>query len=378
MQNSTLSVQYILPDQGISFPDQIDSLFSKIKPLINDHFPVKLTFFTECPSSSDYHEKSLIIQQAKQINNIAAPVATICQLPAFGNDIVLEICSIQIAAYHFEISGENDYMILKNSETKVLFGSVPSYMYSSFKENVNASFKRLHHILEVNDFQFSNIIRQWNYIQDIYKQNSQNNRFSQNYQIFNNYRSINFDTCEFKNAYPVATGIGVNYGGCCIEVIAIKGKNLNIIPIQNSRQIDAHCYSNHVLTGKSVEKLEKNLNPKFERAKYFGSRSINMLLISGTASIIGEETVNIDDVEGQTITTIDNIELLVDKAKLINNAPYKILNYRAYVKNQLDCEKVKKICLKKWGNTQGIILLADICRENLLVEIECSYVFEKE
>jgi len=376
MQKSILSVQYLYPEHNNSFENQVVSLFAQLKPLINEYFPIKLTFFAMVSSKSEYQEKLTIIQNEKQINNIVSPVSLVCQSPACNKKLVLELCLIQISNDIFEIIYEDDFLLLKNNETEILFANTLSYKHSEFEHNVSEAFDNLNRIFEKRKFQYSDVVRQWNYIQDILKLTPQSDSLKQHYQVFNDYRSINYQTSNFKEGYPVATGIGVDQGACGIEVIAIKGVGFNIIPIHNSRQVDAHCYSDHVLVGMPIEKLKKNSSPKFERAKLFESEFINMLLVSGTASIIGEETVFLNDVEGQTQTTIDNIELLLNQAKSTKWKSFKILNYRVYLKNQSDYEKVRDICEEKYGNAPGIIVISDICRNNLLVEIECNYIFE--
>ena len=44
--------------------------------------------------------------------------------------------------------------------------------------------------------------------------------------------------------------------------------------------------------------------------------------------------------------------------------------FRAYVKNYKDIEIVKKLCKEAFPNTDGIYVVADICRDELLTEIE--------
>jgi hypothetical protein len=266
---------------------------------------------------------------------------------------------------------------LKMDETEVLFTSIVSYQHQYFDENLEAVFDKLNQIFKNENFQYSDVLRQWNYIEDILQQDKFGDGIKQHYQIFNDYRSVNYDPFVFNQGYPVATGIGVQQGKCCIEVIAVRGNHFNVVPIHNKQQVDAYAYSERVLVGMPIEKLDRNSSPKFERAKLLELPLTNLLLISGTASIIGEETVCVDDVEGQTQTTIDNIDVLVEQAKLIMGTSCKVLNYRAYVKRPCDCQKVKEICEKKYCEAQGILLLADICRDDLLVEIECNYIFEK-
>ncbi len=58
--------------------------------------------------------------------------------------------------------------------------------------------------------------------------------------------------------------------------------------------------------------------PQFERALLIANRKEAVLHISGTASIIGQETVGKDDIEKQTIVTINNMGLLSDAGRINN------------------------------------------------------------
>ena len=104
------------------------------------------------------------------------------------------------------------------------------------------------------------------------------------------------------------------------------------------------------------------------------------LFISGTASIIGQETIGIDDVEKQTIVTLENINKLANQKRigqLITNTDIewgKFILLRVYVKNQTDFFKVKNICKERFPDVPSIFIESDICRDNLLVEIEAEFL----
>ena len=104
------------------------------------------------------------------------------------------------------------------------------------------------------------------------------------------------------------------------------------------------------------------------------------LFISGTASIIGQDTIGIDDIEEQTIVTLDNINKLTDSGRISHlsgeagsDAGNPIL-IRVYIKNQEDFTKVKAICEKRYPGVPSVYIEADICRDNLLVEIEAEFL----
>jgi enamine deaminase RidA (YjgF/YER057c/UK114 family) len=234
-------------------------------------------------------------------------------------------------------------------------------------------------ILAAEGLNFGNVTRIWNYIEDIIGTYQQKNDLYQNYQIFNDVRTLYYSKCEFKNGYPSSTGIGMAKGGIGIEFIAIDSpENLHIIPVKNQLQKDAYRYSENVLIGSSSLKLIKNSTPKFERATLVASQTNGYLLVSGTASIKDEKTTNLDNVTGQTKNTLLNINSLIQSAsdKYYDGKNPDRCYYRVYVKRMEDIQSVKLICENYFKNSSSQYLVADICRSELLVEIECVSVFD--
>ena len=100
-------------------------------------------------------------------------------------------------------------------------------------------------------------------------------------------------------------------------------------------------------------------------------------LVSGTASIVEAKTVHIGDVERQTEQTIENIERLIAEENFArHNMPgvgatlADIAKLRVYVKHAEDYEKCRNIVEAKLPDIPAIYLHADVCRPDLLVEIE--------
>jgi len=146
--------------------------------------------------------------------------------------------------------------------------------------------------------------------------------------------------------------------------------------VKNPRQTDAYNYSQEVLIGNSSGKKTGKNTPKFERAKYVSLNGHKVVFISGTASILNEKTIGIHDVNKQTLVTIDNISGLIADENLRHSGVSKTsgtIQYtflRIYVKDASDLASVRDICEKKFGDIPKSYLIADICRDDLLVEIE--------
>jgi len=56
----------------------------------------------------------------------------------------------------------------------------------------------------------------------------------------------------------------------------------------------------------------------------------------------------------------------------IEEYPDKYSYLRVYVKNRSDISVVRELCTKHFGDIPATFVQADICRDNLLVEIEAE------
>jgi len=98
------------------------------------------------------------------------------------------------------------------------------------------------------------------------------------------------------------------------------------------------------------------------------------LFISGTASIVGHETIHRGDVVAQTRETMINIGALLDEAnRVVGAARYSLegLRLKVYVRNPSDLAAIEATLSQLLISAADIVYLqADVCREDLLVEIE--------
>ncbi|HRX12977.1 MAG TPA: hypothetical protein P5210_15045, partial [Draconibacterium sp.] len=199
----------------------------------------------------------------------------------------------------------------------------------------------------------------------------------QHYQEFNNARSAIYGTLFNEKGYPAATGIGMKCGGIIIEFLAVQSNNIKSEPINNPSQIAAHTYSKNVLAG---EECLLKTTPKFERARYLELFGKKLIFISGTASIIGERTVGVGNPAEQTEITINNIKQLYSK-EILNQLSTETLNpkyghARVYIKNRKDFPVIKRTFKSHFGKLPVVYIIADICRNDLLVEIEGKVILE--
>ena len=248
---------------------------------------------------------------------------------------------------------------------------------SDTRSAAEAAFNQMKGILENEGMSFNHLVRQWNYIGNILEIKDG----YQNYQVFNEVRSEFYQKYRTIHGYPAATGIGLKLGGVTIDFCAVLPNEAVLIkPIDNPNQVNAYEYGQQVLRGMPCEGMSVKHPPQFERALLLTRKVKSTLFISGTASILGQDTIGIDDVERQTIVTIENINKLTDQKRIgqmisgtdIDWGQFILL--RVYVKKTEDILQVKKICMEKYPEIPQAFVESDICRDNLLVEIEAEFL----
>ena len=383
-----LSIQNIHSLSSGDFLTQLHSCFRQIEHNSIDKRAkrriVKITVFSSCKDNADYLMKMNLLNDTLALSEkYQAPYSLVSQ-PPIDCETMMEVWILDHSGteptFTFTQGEQSSVLHIDCPDFSCLFSTQFSAKHETFKENTLETFSKLDSTLRSNGFDYSEIVRQWNYIENIVRLDTLIDKHLQNYQIFNDMRSLFYEKSDFMNGYPSATGIGMEYGGCTIEAIAFKEKKRNSIrPVTNSFQVDAHSYSSTVLTGKAIEEIIRVSTPKFERGKYLHFGDDGFLFISGTASIIGEQTVFTEDVAKQTLTTLSNIDHLVSMNNLNHNkisitSQPQLLNYRVYLKNESDYTIVKSLCDIHYGIDNGFIVKADICRSNLLIEIEANYL----
>ncbi len=367
---------YIKPENACgNLNAQLQSCLMQLEKINSGKRIFKLNFFVDTNSNSEY-DKLLndLRDQLKELVGREILVSFIAQAPLS--------CKVIVEAYYYDpeywdyqmiSEGKNATALFSNGGTEILMGTVHANDNSSCKLNAEKAFDELVETFEEAQFPLNSIIRQWNYLEDILGFDDEEQR----YQEFNNVRSDAYGNVFDQKGYPAATGIGMRHGGVLIEFVAAKSKELLTQPVDNTEQVSAHNYSEKVLVGK-----EWNLKttPKFERARYFRYRDKKMIFISGTASIIGEMTVGVGDAAKQTEVTIQNMQRLYSE-EVLAGLPDDVANpkfghARVYVKDRKDYGKIRSEVKKFYGDLPVVYILADICRDDLLVEIEGKVILE--
>lgn len=160
---------------------------------------------------------------------------------------------------------------------------------------------------------------------------------------------------------PAACALGTGEGALVVYFIASHQRPVNI---ENPRQTSAYRYP----------KLYGPRAPTFSRASLLALPGCEVFFVSGTASIVGHESVHYGDVVAQTEEIIRNLEVLVEQANLKSlRGAYAVrdLRLKVFVRHAADVPAVAGVLRQSLGEgVDAVYLLADVCREELLVEIE--------
>ena len=170
-------------------------------------------------------------------------------------------------------------------------------------------------------------------------------------------------------AFPASTGIGTAGRSISLSALAVVSDNDNVVavPLENPRQTAAYAYS----AGYSPT------SPKFSRGLALCHGEDTTLFISGTASITNSETRHAGDVVAQAHELLENITALISEDNLSRHGlPGRGTTLeglgvaRVYVKRPQDYARVRAVCEQRLGAVPASYVVADVCRPELLVEIE--------
>ncbi len=199
--------------------------------------------------------------------------------------------------------------------------------------------------------------RVWNYLAGINHETHGLERYRQ----FNIGRHEAFLACR-RGAIgnvPAACALGLAAGPLSIAFLAADRPAL---PIENPRQVSAYHYPADY----------GPRSPTFSRAALAYPPGRELLLVSGTASIVGHQTVHPGDAAGQCRESLANIAALLAEAGRRGRGTYALadLSYRVYVRHAADFPAIREVFAAACGTAEAVFVQADICRADLLVEIE--------
>jgi chorismate lyase/3-hydroxybenzoate synthase len=195
------------------------------------------------------------------------------------------------------------------------------------------------------------VLRLWNYFDAINEGDGDDER----YRRFCVGRARGM-TGVWQDRYPAATAIGRHDGVRVLQVYALAARVAGL-PVENPRQINAWLYPREF--GPTP--------PTFARGM---TTPAGQLLISGTAAVVGSASRHHHDVAAQLDETLMNVESLIRSAN-VASGPGRGSLLKVYVRDANDASLVAAKLAEATDNADGVMILCgDICRRELLVEID--------
>jgi chorismate lyase/3-hydroxybenzoate synthase len=291
-------------------------------------------------------------------------VAEVSSAPLAGTQSVCEVwradgpmTSGRIGAVRFRANKQLLYGCISVSENPALSDESDNKP-SPLEQATARAYTDLFATLEAAGY--PQLVRIWNYVSSINREAGDEERYWQ----FNRARQQCFLSRQraIVDTVPAACALGTPAGSPL--VIYFLASRVAMRAIENPRQVSAYHYPSKY--GPS--------RPTFSRAAMLTEVAGGTLLVSGTASIVGHESRHIGDVTAQTRESMVNINVLIAEAnRLCGHQHYAadMFAYKVYVRNPGDLPAVAVELRAAVGQHAPVTYLhADVCRRELLVEIE--------
>ena len=214
----------------------------------------------------------------------------------------------------------------------------------------------LHHTRELG---FPYLWRVWNFFPDINEEEAGLERYRRF--CVGRHKALEASLQDFPSALPAGTAVGTRSGP--LQTYFLAGAH-PATHLGNPRQMNAYEYP----------KDYGPQSPAFARATLCGSESGPQLFIAGTASVVGHASRHADRPKEQTQEMVHNLRTLIAYADSMEPKGIRTSHrafYKVYVRNPDQLISVRQALRDPLLSSSQILLLqGDLCRRELLVEIE--------
>jgi len=191
----------------------------------------------------------------------------------------------------------------------------------------------------------------------------------ENYRAFSAGRSLAFEDHfggGFAGQLPAASGVGAAGSDLLLAFVAGRETPRHF---ENPEQVPAYHYPTE----------HGPRPPSFARATVARGAGHALVFISGTAAIKGHKTVSPFALPGQLISTLDNLSLIGAAAGLgreLGAGPKWRRYFKVYYRHAADRSAIAAVLNKSLllSSDQVVWREADLCRADLLVEVEATLV----
>jgi enamine deaminase RidA (YjgF/YER057c/UK114 family) len=277
---------------------------------------------------------------------VAAPLQ-----PAATGDKAYEVWTADTPAMHIHIGP-----VAGSCSAEAAFGALVlgEAQTIPLEQTVERAYLHIFDFLDQTGFREP--VRFWNYLTAI----TEDEQGMERYRRFNTGRQNAFMARLRQPAPPAASGVGGHHGASVIYFLAARMAGE---AIENPRQISAYAYP----------PVYGPTSPSFSRASRHGNAGAQSLFISGTASIVGHETRHRGDVRAQLAETMENLRALMQAAGCAGQPGGWAV--KTYLRDPSCRAAVDRAVTSLFGSqSQRLHLQGDICRDDLLLEIEACHL----
>ena len=210
----------------------------------------------------------------------------------------------------------------------------------------------------LDDLEPTRLLRAWNFIPRI--EADADDGVRDRYMVFNAGRHHGFaDAFGRLDWFPAASGVG--HAGDAVVVHLLHG-DAEVEPIDNPRQTPPEAYSARF----------GHPTPVFARAARVRWSDREGLLVSGTASVVGEDSCH-ECFDRQLDETLRNLEVVVDRG-WPGAVPVDLDDWLVYLPDPGNADRVRAAIAARWPERSPRIVCRGqrLCRRELQVEIECA------
>ena len=306
----------------------------------------------------------------------APPVANyVFQPPCSGAALAIEVWAIGGESVRVERFGPQVLAVTYDGVRWVHCGGIQAAAGAGAYAQTGDTLEQMRTGLARAGLGFEHVVRTWFYLGSITGREGDNERYQElNRARSDRYREIQFcralqRSTNDRRIYPASTGIGMSGSGLVLSCVAMETARQDLLlqPLENPQQTPAYAYSPRY----------SPRSPKFSRAMALILGDYVTTWVSGTASIVNSESCHLGDVVKQTEQTIDNLERLIAAdnfaAHGIAGAGARLQDLakiRVYLKRPEDWLPCQAVCQRRFGDVPAVYAAADVCRPELLVEIE--------
>lgn len=366
----------LTPHSRGSFREQVGEVLLHLAAVLKKQpVPMAVTVQTVfLRNESDRPECERLL--AAQFGDRMPVTSFVLQPPCAGAALALEAWAIGGPDVRMERFGPQTLAVSYDSVRWVYSGGIAvEPAGGGVWEQATTAMRRLRTLLANAGSGFEHVVRTWFYLGGI----TEPEGATQRYMELNRARTDFYHDIGFCSAlagglagvrmYPASTGIGMAGRGLVLgcHTLQTTRPDARMLTLENPQQVPAYAYG---------PKYSPQ-SPKFSRAIALLLKDYVTTWISGTASIVNSESCHPGDVRRQTEQTIDNIESLIAPDNFAaHGVPgagarlHDLAKVRVYLKRAGDYAACKEICDRRFGPVPAIYAVADVCRPELLVEIE--------